>query len=595
WLRRSTHVVALLDARTIRCALRPLPNAVSECMWPTARTFTTVSSSDEAASENESEKDATAKPVKLDHVRKLVVGLGNPGEKFAKTRHNIGFMAIEHFLNSYAHQALGKKVQLQHEARVHGDVARFCLQFQQHADDPKVRHDVDDLISRSSQRRKDKTLEEGVPHEHVNVALLLPDTFMNRSGTAVRAFMNSHHWRLKKNPLSLNRHDELLVVTDDVALPFGTCRFKVKGGPGGQNGVRDIIKCTGTERFARLRIGIGAPEWFMSGNSGAPAGTAMDRFVLGRFYPHEADDLPDLLEYTTELLRLYLHRGVAQASTLANGMDLDMVIMARPAPPPPVVLTQRDLPRVLASVVAGVAIACVLAFYVDDYVSRGHRDDHFYYPYVGWFLLTYEFLMIASRYLGHGTYILFDALWGCNIAMTLVVLAVFFSKPYLVGVAMAVVSGDQLCWYIDALAYLVTGKFPVGVIKYLTYPENRSFSKQFFASHHIWFLPLCLWLTAGHGGMHVASFPGACVMTGFLAAYCRAVSPFEVKVPEEDHVVYMNINGAFEFWRDIHIPVVHALDHRHPLLYLPYLTIMGNLVANGVPHLVLLIISWMIN
>ncbi|GMF21666.1 unnamed protein product [Phytophthora fragariaefolia] len=219
--------------------------------------------------------------------------------------------------------AQGKHLQLEHEASNHGDVARFRVAFQQNVAGQDYVHPVDDLVNRSSKRAKERTLKEGVPHEEVNVALLLPTTYMNCSGTAVRAFMQSHRWRLKKNPLALNRQDELLVVTDDVALPFGECRFKAKGGPGGQNGVRDIIKCVGTERFARLRIGLGAPHWFVGGNSGAPSGTAMDKFVLGRFNGDEQEAMPDLLSYTNELLRLYLHRGVAQATTYANSMDLE--------------------------------------------------------------------------------------------------------------------------------------------------------------------------------------------------------------------------------------------------------------------------------
>lgn len=240
----------------------------------------------------------------------------------------------------------GKKLAFQHEASNHGDVARFAISFQQDAEPHAVRttatttngedsetpppplvpvaytYRVDDLVSRSSKRRKEKTLVEGVPHPDVNVALLLPTTYMNRSGVAVKTFMNTHQWRLKKNALALNRQDELLVVTDDVALPFGTCRFKSKGGPGGQNGIRDIIKCVSTERFARLKIGVGAPHWFVGGNSGAPAGTAMDKFVLGKFNPEEQDTMPELLEYVDELLRLFLHRGLAQASSVANSMDL---------------------------------------------------------------------------------------------------------------------------------------------------------------------------------------------------------------------------------------------------------------------------------
>lgn len=216
----------------------------------------------------------------------------------------------------------GQRPPFGHEASNHGDVSRFALSFQQDADDAAYAYRVDDLVNLSSKRRKAKTLHDGVPHRDVNVALLLPTTYMNRSGTAVRTFMNAHQWRLKKNSLSLNRNDELLVVTDDVALPFGACRFKPKGGPGGQNGIRDIIKCVGSDRFARLKIGIGAPHWFVAGNTGAPAGTAMDKHVLARFNADEQEAMPDLLLYVNELLRLYLHRGLAQASTVANSMDL---------------------------------------------------------------------------------------------------------------------------------------------------------------------------------------------------------------------------------------------------------------------------------
>uniref|UniRef100_A0AAV1UAX6 Peptidyl-tRNA hydrolase n=1 Tax=Peronospora matthiolae TaxID=2874970 RepID=A0AAV1UAX6_9STRA len=272
---------------------------------------------------------ASALSVKYNDVRKLIVGLGNPGDKFVNTRHNIGSVVVKHFLETYASQVTAKPLQLQREARHHGDVARFRVAFPREgsSETPCDYHPLDDLVNRSSRRAKERTLKEGVPHDKVNVAVLLPATYMNCSGTAVRAFMQTHHWRLKKNPLALNRHDdELLVITDDVALPFGECRFKARGGPGGQNGVRDIIKCVGTDRFARLRIGVGAPYWFVGGNSGAPAGTAMDKFVLGRFNGDEQEAMPDLLRYTNELLRLYLHRGVAQSTTVANSMDLQQYL-----------------------------------------------------------------------------------------------------------------------------------------------------------------------------------------------------------------------------------------------------------------------------
>lgn len=98
-------------------------------------------------------------------------------------------------------------------------------------------------------------------------------------------------------------------------------------------------------------------------------------------------------------------------------------------------------------------------------------------------------------------------------------------------------------------------------------------------------------LTIQFNGMHPSSFPASCLVTAFLAAFCRACTPFEAKVPGSDHIIYLNVNGAFEFWKDIEIGVLHALDHRHPLLYLPYLTVAGNLIANGAPHILLMGIS----
>ncbi|GMF21665.1 unnamed protein product [Phytophthora fragariaefolia] len=95
-------------------------------------------------------------------------------------------------------------------------------------------------------------------------------------------------------------------------------------------------------------------------------------------------------------------------------------------------------------------------------------------------------------------------------------------------------------------------------------------------------------ITTGHGGMHGSSFAGSAILTSFLAAYSRAFTPFEVRVPGDEHVIYLNVNGGYEFWKDIDIPLLHLLDHHHPALYLPFLAIVGNLVANGFPHMLIL-------
>ncbi|KAF4031135.1 hypothetical protein GN244_ATG17007 [Phytophthora infestans] len=259
-----------------------------------------------------------------------------------------------------------------------------------------------------------------------------------------------------------------------------------------------------------------------------------------------------------------------------------------PMPPVPVQVSQKDLPRALAVLVLGYAAVSWLVLQLDGYFAADEQDENFSFPKVGAFVALYTVMMAISRFYEHGTYILYELLWACNASLVLVVMALYFSKPFLVGVAMVTVSGDQLLWYIDTLSFILNGKFITGAMKYLTYLENRSFSKTFFATHHLWFLPVCLYITTGHGGMHGSSFIGSCTLTTFLAAFCRALTPFEVRVPGSEHVIYLNVNGGYAFWKDINIPLLHVLDHHHPMLYLPYLAIVGNFVANGFPHMLVL-------
>ncbi|KAI9912311.1 hypothetical protein PsorP6_005152 [Peronosclerospora sorghi] len=265
-----------------------------------------------------------------------------------------------------------------------------------------------------------------------------------------------------------------------------------------------------------------------------------------------------------------------------------------PTPPLPVFVSQKEFLRVFATLLFGYAAVLCLMLWLDGYFAANEQDGSFIFPKVAMSLALYTTMLAISRFYEHGTYVLYELLWACNVSLVLVVVAIYFSKPYLVGVAMVTVSGDQLLWYIDTLSFILNGNFVAGVMKYLTYPENRTFSKRFFASHHLWFLPLCLYLitptqiTSGHGGMHGSSFVGSCILTTFLAAFCRAFTPFQIRVPDCEYIIYLNVNGSYEFWKDIDIPLLHLLDHHHPALYIPYLAIVGNLVANGVPHLLVL-------
>ncbi len=135
---------------------------------------------------------------------RVVVGLGNPGSKYAGTRHNIGFMVIDYLAES---PRAGRS-----QARFQGQVAELI-------------EDGDKLL------------------------LVKPETFMNLSGRCVREVLDYY-----QVPIA-----DLLVVCDDINLPLGKLRVRARGSDGGQKGLRDVQNHLGTDEYARLRIGIDAP------------------------------------------------------------------------------------------------------------------------------------------------------------------------------------------------------------------------------------------------------------------------------------------------------------------------------------------------
>ncbi|MBW2317712.1 MAG: aminoacyl-tRNA hydrolase [Deltaproteobacteria bacterium] len=141
----------------------------------------------------------------LEDRTRLIVGLGNPGEKYQFTRHNIGFMVVDHLAQDW---------------RLALDKQKFDTAFGR----GKV--------------------------ENLPVILAKPMTFMNRVGPAVRNL--AHFFRLETQ--------DITVIHDDLDLVFGTLKIKEKGGDGGHNGVKSLIAAFGTDAFTRIRIGIGRPQ-----------------------------------------------------------------------------------------------------------------------------------------------------------------------------------------------------------------------------------------------------------------------------------------------------------------------------------------------
>lgn len=182
----------------------------------------------------------------------LIVGLGNIGAEYADTRHNIGFNVLD---------ALAGASNAVFTTARYGDVAEV--------------------------RWKGRTL-----------VLLKPSTYMNLSGKAVRYWMDA-----TKVPL-----DHLLVISDDIALPFGTLRLRPKGSAGGHNGLKNIAELLGTEEYARMRFGVGGDF---------PRGHQVD-YVLGHWTDEERAAMPERLKLFGDAIRSFAVVGCAQTMNFFN-------------------------------------------------------------------------------------------------------------------------------------------------------------------------------------------------------------------------------------------------------------------------------------
>jgi PTH1 family peptidyl-tRNA hydrolase len=188
---------------------------------------------------------------------RLIVGLGNPGAQYERTRHNLGFMLVD----LLAHEA-GAQVK---------------------------RKDCRALVGRAEV-------------EGTRVELVKPQTFMNLSGETVACL-------LAKQEDSKTAAREMIVISDDLALPFGTIRLRRRGSAGGHNGLKSIIAATHTDEFIRLRIGI-QPEHALGDTKS---------FVLAEFSKGEQVELEKILERSAEALRAVIRDGIDKAMSQYNG------------------------------------------------------------------------------------------------------------------------------------------------------------------------------------------------------------------------------------------------------------------------------------
>jgi PTH1 family peptidyl-tRNA hydrolase len=198
---------------------------------------------------------------------KIVVGLGNPGGQYAETRHNIGWMVLDRLADRAGWAGKG--------------------------------------------RTKDASAVVAGRFRGLDLTLVKPLTYMNDSGLAVRKVLAREH-----APLG-----DLLVVVDDLALPFGKLRFREGGGPGGHNGLRSIIEELGTEKFSRLRVGIGTPH------------RGFVDHVLSRFEPAELGRLNELLDAAADSVETWARLGTNKAANQHNRFELRPADTDRSAAP----------------------------------------------------------------------------------------------------------------------------------------------------------------------------------------------------------------------------------------------------------------------
>ncbi|MFL7893390.1 MAG: aminoacyl-tRNA hydrolase [Anaerolineales bacterium] len=171
----------------------------------------------------------------------LIVGLGNPGREYQTSRHNIGFMLVSH---------MAEKLHV------------------------------------SFTRMQSKALVTKTDYQNQKVILAKPQTYMNLSGQAVASLVKFY-----KIPL-----DQLMVVYDDVDLPFGRIRIRPSGGSAGQKGMQSIINQLGTQEFPRMRLGVGRP----------PGSKQAANYVLRDFSGEDADFLPQVLDRGAEAVLMFI-------------------------------------------------------------------------------------------------------------------------------------------------------------------------------------------------------------------------------------------------------------------------------------------------
>ena len=191
-----------------------------------------------------------------------IVGLGNPGVKYEDTRHNVGFLIVDHIVEKVSLPSMVLS------SKYVGQVSEGVLEGEE-------------------------------------VVLLKPETFMNQSGGAVKKLVPK------------GEEKQLIVIYDDVDLALGEIKVSTSRGAGGHNGISSIINSIGSKDFVRIRVGI-SPKSFWTGKTKRPAGEKMSRHVLGKFGKGDMKTVHEVSECAYGALQTILTEGVEKAMNQYN-------------------------------------------------------------------------------------------------------------------------------------------------------------------------------------------------------------------------------------------------------------------------------------
>jgi len=211
---------------------------------------------------------------------KLIVGLGNPGEKYSKTRHNIGFMVVEQFLKDF--EPVEKTV-WNNETKFKSDIVELTWQRR---------------LSGGSSGQAKRGEEE-------KVILAKPKTYMNNSGLAVQLLALYYKVAI----------EDIWIIHDEVDLPLGGMKIRLGGASAGHRGVESIIETLGADKFWRFRMGIGRP---IDGHYEKNHTKGVDDYVLGVFSGAEHGKIKELIKHGSKAIATALEESLAAAQNRFN-------------------------------------------------------------------------------------------------------------------------------------------------------------------------------------------------------------------------------------------------------------------------------------